>query len=118
MISGSCHCGAIHVEVSEPPQTLIDCNCSICRRNGALWAIFRVEDVRVTARPEDTCDYIWGARKIKTVRCSHCGCVTHWEPLETNGELGVNFRNFEPSLAASVRIRRFDGADTWSYLEE
>jgi len=29
----------------------------------------------------------------------------------------VNARNFDPSALGSVRIRRFDGADTWKYLD-
>ena len=120
MLKGSCHCGAIQIEVPRPPQALIDCNCSICRRNGALWALYQIGAVRVIGSPQDTSEYIWGTKTIKTVWCRHCGCVTHWEPLqpEPDGKLGVNIRNFDPSVVASVRVRRFDGADTWAYLDE
>jgi hypothetical protein len=31
--------------------------------------------------------------------------------------MGVNARNFEPSVLGTVRIRRLDGADTWKYLD-
>lgn len=47
-------------------------------------------------------------------------CIsTHWEPIEpTPGTRhGVNLRNFEAELLASVRVRRFDGADTWEFLD-
>jgi hypothetical protein len=37
MHHGSCHCGAVQFELTESPETLVDCNCSICRRIGALW---------------------------------------------------------------------------------
>lgn len=118
MLSGSCHCGAIRIEVPAAPETAIDCNCSICRRNGALWALYRAGSVRVIGHPQDTSEYVWGPRTIKTVRCRHCGCVTHWEPLEPGGELGVNLRNFDPGVVVAVRIRRFDGADAWAYIDE
>lgn len=120
MISASCHCGAVQIEVPDLPQSLIDCNCSICRRNGALWALYQAGTVRVLGHPEHTSEYIWGAKTIRTVRCRHCGCVTHWEPLqvEPDGQFGVNIRNFEPSVLASARIRRFDGADSWAYIDE
>jgi hypothetical protein len=120
MLSGTCHCGAITIEVPKPPQALIDCNCSICRRYGALWALYQVGTVRVIGHPENTSEYIWGPKTIKTLRCRHCGCVTHWEPMrqEPGSKLGINIRNFDPSVIASARIRRFDGADQWAYLDE
>jgi hypothetical protein len=31
--------------------------------------------------------------------------------------MGVNARNFDPSLLRSVRIRRLDGASTWKFLD-
>lgn len=119
MLTGTCHCGAIRIDVPHPPQSLIDCNCSICRRNGALWALYVAGTVRVTGHPEHTTAYIWGAKTIKTMRCSSCGCVTHWEALhpDSGGRLGVNMRNFDPDEIKAIRIRRFDGAVTWSYLD-
>ena len=32
-------------------------------------------------------------------------------------KLGVNIRNFEPSVIGHVRIRLLDGAKTWKYVE-
>jgi len=42
MLSASCHCGAIHLEFDEKPQTLTGCTCSICHRLGAQWAYYTV----------------------------------------------------------------------------
>jgi hypothetical protein len=30
---------------------------------------------------------------------------------------GVNIKNFDPKLRESVRVRHFDGADTWKFLD-
>ena len=119
MLTATCHCGAVRVEVPSPPQALTDCNCSICRRIGGLWAYYEVDRVQVTGHPEHTDGYVWGDKTLRTVRCSHCGCVTHWEPLESKpgAKMGVNARNFEPEVIAGVRVRRFDGADTWTFLD-
>jgi hypothetical protein len=119
MLSNTCHCGAVHIEIPRPPESLINCNCSICRRYGALWAQYEVGAVRVTGHPEHTTAYIWGEKTIRTLRCRHCGCVTHWEPLEPRegAKMGVNVRNFDPEQIGEVRLRRFDGADTWTYLD-
>ena len=119
MLSATCHCGAVRIEVPRPPQKLTICNCSICRRYGALWAYYKAGAVRVTGHPENTTEYVWGDKTLRTIRCRKCGCVTHWEPLQPkpNSRLAVNARNFDPSALGSVRIRRFDGADTWKYLD-
>ena len=107
------------VELPSAPEKATDCNCSICRRSGALWAYYEFGTVRITGHPENTHEYIQGDRTLATVRCATCGCVTHWEPLprEPGKRHGVNLRNFDPKLLESVQIRRFDGADTWQFLD-
>src|SRR5687767_14925517 len=110
MLTGSCHCGAVRIDVAEPPQWLIDCNCSICRRNGALWALYEASAVRVTGHPEHTAEYVWGAKTIRTIRCRTCGCFTHWESIQIdpNSKLGVNMRNFDLVDLEPIHVRRFD----------
>jgi hypothetical protein len=119
MLSATCHCGAVKVEVPSRPETLCDCNCSLCRRIGGLWAYYKVDEVRVWGHPENTDGYVWGDKTLRNVRCRTCGCSTHWEPLEpkADSKMGVNARNMDPAEIASVRIRHFDGADTWTYLD-
>ena len=70
--------------------------------------------------PEAAAAYIWGDRTLRTIHCKTCGCVTHWEPLPPTpgARHGVNLGNFDPELIASVRIRRFDGANTWIFIDE
>jgi len=76
--------------------------------------------VVISGHPEHTTEYVWGPKTIKTIRCNGCGGVTHWEPIESQQQMqiGVNMRNFEPRELDNIRIRRFDGADTWSFLDE
>ena len=38
MIRASCHCGAVCLEIDAAPAEVTECNCSICRRYGGLWA--------------------------------------------------------------------------------
>jgi hypothetical protein len=78
---GSCHCGAVTMELPFTPETANDCNCSICRRLGAVWAYYEFGTVKVTGHPEHNQEYIQGEKILRTIRCSGCGCVTHWEPL-------------------------------------
>ena len=119
MLVGTCHCGAITIELPSAPEKATSCNCSICRRTGAVWAYYEFGTVRIAGHPENTQEYIQGDRTLRTVRCATCGCVTHWEPLppEPGSRHGVNLRNFDPKVLESVQIRRFDGADTWKFLD-
>lgn len=119
MLTGSCHCGAVQIEVPTEPTAATMCNCSICRRLGALWSFYPVGTVRVLGHPEHTEGYVWGERTLTTVRCRHCGCVTHWDPLkpDPDAHMAVNIRNFEPGLLEGLRLRRFDGAESWRYVD-
>lgn len=116
MIAGTCHCGAVQLEVPRAPRRLTDCNCSICRRYGALWAYYKAHAVRVSGR---TATYRWGDRRLEFHRCRRCGCLTHHERAKKRRDstVGVNMRNFDPAIVARTRIRRLDGASTWKYLD-
>ena len=119
MLSATCHCGTIRIEVPDRPQALTNCNCSLCRRLGGLWAYYPLGSVRVIGHPEKTAEYVWGDKTLRNIRCAHCGCVTHWEPLapEAGARHGVNLNNFDPRLLDGVQVRRFDGADSWTFLD-
>ncbi|MFZ6847869.1 GFA family protein [Undibacterium sp. RuRC25W] len=118
-LEGSCHCGAVRLMLPSIPETAIACNCSLCRRLGALWARYPFGSVRIEGHPEHTSNYVWGDKTLKTIRCNYCGCVTHWEPID--GELGtshgINLRNFDLRLQEQVKVRYFDGADTWTFID-
>lgn len=115
----TCHCGAVRLEVMRRPRVLTDCNCSICRRYGALWAYYKQSSVRVVAAPGAVSVYQWGDRKLNFHHCATCGCVTHHERVNKRPDstVGVNARNFDPEVFAAARIRHLDGADTWKYLD-
>jgi hypothetical protein len=119
MLVGTCHCGAVKVSVPRRPRRVTNCNCSSCRRLGALWAYYRVDDVRVEAAPDATQAYIWGDKTLRTVRCRTCGCTTHWVPMQKQAasKIGVNARLFEPEQLGNPRIRLFDGAVSWRYVD-
>jgi len=119
MLISSCHCGAVRIEVPRRPSQLTDCNCSICRRYGTLWAYYKADSVRVVCAPGATSSYRWRNKRLKFVRCKACGCVTHWVPsrLTDSSRMGVNARNFEPAELDTLRIRRLDGASSWKYLD-
>lgn len=120
MHQGSCHCGNVRLTLPDTPTVATSCNCSLCRRIGGPWVYFEFGTVKIEGHPAFTTEYVQGDRTMRTIRCQTCGCVTHWEPInpEPGAKQGVHLGNFSQELIASVRVRRFDGADTWTFLDE
>ncbi len=116
-IEASCHCGAVQLEVDAPPEALTDCNCSICRRYGALWAYYSPKQVRIVAPAGAADTYAWGEHKIQFHRCKICGCLTHWAATDPQSDrMGVNARLMDPQVLRPLRIRKLDGALTGKYF--
>jgi hypothetical protein len=119
-IKGSCHCGTVTFEYPGAPDKLTSCNCSLCRRVGGLWAYAPKDQIKLNAPVDAVIKYVWGDKSLATVSCKTCGSTTHWEPLEDKAptaRMAVNMRMADPKSIDGVRIRRFDGADTWQFLD-
>jgi hypothetical protein len=116
-VDASCHCGAVRLTLQNPPDHVTECNCSICRRYGVLWAYYAPSDVAIRAEPRATDFYAWGDRTLEFHRCRNCGCLTHWAPVDrTQQRMGINARLLDPVILRSLRIRKLDGAVTFQYL--
>ena len=115
MVEGSCHCGKVRIEIDTAPEEVADCNCSICRRSGTLWAYYDPNHVRIVETvPTDT--YMWGDRSLALHRCAECGCVTHWRAVKPDyARMGVNARLLAPEVLAAARVRHIDGASYGNY---
>jgi hypothetical protein len=116
-VIATCHCGRVRIEVRRAPRTVTRCNCSICRRYGALWAYYKPSSVRITAPAGGVSSYSWRRRIRAYYRCNSCGCITHYMHRKgrPSGVMAVNATNFDPSVLAQVRIRNLDGASSWTW---
>ena len=118
-LSGTCHCGAVGWTLSARPEKLVSCNCSICRRLRALWAHGTDDTITIHAAEGATRTYVWGDGGIAFHSCNTCGCTTHWQGLEPESprNMAVNAALADPQDIAEIRVRRFDGADSWQFLD-
>ena len=119
MIRASCHCGAVVMEADSLPATVTECNCSICRRYAALWAPYTRAQARVVSGHDRLVAYVWRDKVIEFYHCRRCGCSTHYESVDKHAasRLAINARCFALEELAKLPVRRFDGADTWQYLD-
>jgi hypothetical protein len=118
MIDAACHCGAVRLTAPVAPDTVTECNCSICRKLAARWAYYSKSEV-VMPKVGSTQPYVWGDRMLAFHRCRTCGVTSHWQSLDGAQErMGINARLMDGLDWPQVRVRPFDGADTWKFLDE
>ena len=110
MIHGSCACGSVRWQFDGTPDGATACNCTACRRFGALWAYgYEDQGVRVFG---PTTAYVRG-QALSFNFCPTCGCMSYWRGLQTDEagrrRVAVNLRLAEPDAVASVPIDHFEG---------
>jgi len=117
-LTGSCHCAAAGWTLKGDPGSITACNCTLCRRYGALWA-YDYEGERITV-VGPSCAYTRPGKADPALEirfCPTCGCVICWRGLriEEDGKrrVAVNIRLADPDAVASLPIDHFDGLDTF-----
>jgi hypothetical protein len=93
--NGSCHCGKVQFEVTADIDHVRVCDCSICRKRGAL--IFRVDeaDLRLKIPLEELSLYQWGSRTAKDYFCPTCGILPFRRPSHpTASEISEGVKTF------------------------
>lgn len=117
-IQGTCLCEAVQLGVARLPRQVTQCNCSVCRRYGTLWAYYRRSAVSIVAPRVALEDYSRRARGLKFVRCRSCGCVICWDSRSKDRDrrMGINMRLFDHALMAAVPVKVLDGDKSWRVL--
>jgi hypothetical protein len=119
-IRGSCHCGAVHWRfLREIPDATI-CNCTACRRYGALWAYdYDGHGIHVDDPDGKLTAYVRG-RSLSFNFCRTCGNLVSWRALaplaDGRTRIAVNLRLAEPDAVASIPLQRFEGLHTFDDL--
>jgi len=122
VIEGSCHCGAARWTLKGDPGSITACNCTLCRRYGALWAYDYEDDrIEILGGPLSSYTRIGKADPALEIRfCPTCACVLSWRGLRIDEEgrrrVAVNVRLANPEAVAALSIDHFDGLDTFDDL--
>jgi len=88
----TCHCGAVEIEVTLTVglRTARRCDCSFCRRRGAIAVSAPLDGLRIVRGADKLTLYKWGTGTAKHYFCSVCGIYTHHQRRSNPNEYGVN----------------------------
>lgn len=88
----SCHCGAVEmlVTLSDGLNSARRCDCSFCRRRGAVAVTAPLSGVTITRGADNLTLYQFGTGTAKHWFCKTCGIYTHHQRRSNPNEYGVN----------------------------
>tara|TARA_B110000003_G_scaffold246613_1_gene257232 strand:- start:237 stop:605 length:369 start_codon:yes stop_codon:yes gene_type:complete len=102
-----CHCKTVQVEIKleKELKKLTRCNCSFCKRRGAIMGIIKLENLKVIKGNDKLSVYKFGRKQhAEHYFCSICGIYTHHRSYS-------NPKNFEFNVAC------IDNIDTFKYKD-
>lgn len=75
----TCHCGGVEMELHLPNgiEKPRRCDCSICRRKGAIVASVKLDGIRIVKGEGLLKLYQFNTHTAKHYFCSECGIYTH-----------------------------------------
>ena len=120
---GACHCGRSGWRLDTPFDRVTSCNCTLCRRYGALWAYgYEGADAGIFG---ETKSYTRADRPDPTLEihfCAECGGVVGYRALQldvsSRRKIAVNIRLASPDAVGAMRLERFDGLNTFEDLPD
>ena len=90
--TSTCHCGAVELELNLPRglEELRRCDCSLCRRRGAIVASVTLANLKVVKGADKLSLYQFNTMTAKHYFCSVCGVYTHHQRRSNPQLYGFN----------------------------
>ena len=107
---GSCHCGAVSFEVRTTLSPAMRCNCSLCRRKGAVMASVEPQDFKLLSGEEQLGLYQFNTNTAKHYFCKVCGIYTFHRPRSNPNIYRVNVGCLDGVDPFALEIGLNDGA--------
>ena len=108
----TCHCGAVELEL-HLPDGIVDasrCNCSLCRRKGAVMGYVPLAGLRVVKGEDVLTLYQFNSRVARHYFCSVCGIYTHHRCRGNPNQYGYNVGCLEGVIPTELRdVETSDG---------
>lgn len=116
--TGSCHCGAVKFEVRTALEPATRCNCSLCRRRGALMSpAFDVSDLHIVEGVAALSLYQFNTRAAQHFFCKVCGVYPFHQTRKDPQAWRVNLGCLDGIDSYALEHTLADGASA-SVVEE
>ena len=108
----TCHCGKARITLARRPESMTQCNCSLCTKTGFRGIYFPLDELTIEGEFDSYVRSDLKQAYLANHRCRTCGILTHWTPLSEppHERIGVNARLIDPAALRDVPIQQVDGA--------
>jgi hypothetical protein len=108
---GGCHCGRVRFEITTDFDKVVECNCSICTKKGAIHHRVPPDRFRLLAGQDSLALYQSGTKVAKHWFCKNCGIHPFSNPRAAPELYSINLRCLDDfhALAKRLVIKKFDG---------
>ncbi|WP_462181721.1 GFA family protein [Pseudoalteromonas gelatinilytica] len=110
----TCHCGSVEIELHLPSgvEDIRRCDCSLCRRRGAIVASVPLSGIKIIKGEEKLKLYQFNTKEAKHYFCSECGIYTHHQRRSNPSQYGFNVACLEGVNPLKVSgIPTYDGVN-------
>lgn len=112
--TGGCHCGKVRYTVRAALDTVISCNCSMCRKKGSLLAFVPAAEFDLTSGQNDLTDYQFNKHIIRHLFCSTCGVTSFARGKGPDGTdmVALNARCLDGVEPGDLTTMAFNGRES------
>jgi len=109
--SGGCQCGQVRFEVEAQIDKVISCNCSRCKKTGALLAAADRAGFKLLSGADVENDYQFNKKVIHHPFCATCGIQSYAYGKGPGGKdmVMLNVRCLDGVDAEAFEVMKYDG---------
>jgi hypothetical protein len=109
--AGGCHCGNVRYEVTADLGSVVECNCSICSKSGALLTFVGEPQFKLLKSEGELGDYQFNTHNIHHLFCRTCGIKSFARGTAPGGKkmVAINVRCLDGVDLGSLQRTPFDG---------
>ena len=107
---GSCHCGQVRFEVTMDLDHVRVCDCSLCRKRGALNHRVEQEDFHPLTSLDEMTLYQWHTKTAKDYFCPKCGMLPFRRPRTAPHMWTINVRCIDDVDLDTLPVRHVKGS--------
>ena len=110
---GGCHCGKVAYEFEGEIGDVLDCNCSLCAKRGALLHFIPAAAFTLNTPRSALSTYHFNKNVIDHHFCSTCGVASFAEGISPKGDrmVAINARCVDGVDPKALKVNFFNGRD-------